>query len=326
MSFFTLLKARLKIIVGIGTNHVSLTVMDSSFKSMMAEGDHFFEASGIRFHYRVGGHGPLIIAHSVGWGMPGQYLWNGIGPHLEKGHMVIYFEPRGNGQTSKPADETLMSSKIMAEDIEHLRTHLGLEMIPVLLGHSNGACIVLRYAEQHPARVEKLILIDAEIHDSPPNNHIQQWVARRKEDPVYGPALVALGGAMKSPPQTDEDFAVMVREILPWYFTDTAHVATLQAHIDNGAVGPGVWAFLRQSRLDREPENRLPHVADGGLVRAKTLIVWGSEDAMCGLVAARAVADAIPDAKLVLIDDVGHMGWIEKPNVFWTEVDEFLKP
>jgi pimeloyl-ACP methyl ester carboxylesterase len=299
--------------------------MDSVSKSVMVKGDHFFEASGIRFHYRVGGHGPLLIAHSVGWGMPGQYIWNGMGPHLEKEHTVIYFEPRGNGQTSKPADETLMSSKIMAEDIEHLRTHLNLETIPVLLGHSNGACIVLRYAEQHALRVEKLVLIDAEIHDSPPNDHFQQWAARRKDDPVYGLALVALGGAMQSPPQTDEDFVAMMREILPWYFSDTRHVATLQAHIDDGVVGPCVWAFLRQSKLDRELENRLPHVADGGRVKAKTLIVWGNEDAMCSLAAARAVAEAVPGAKLVLIDDVGHMGWIEKPDVFWAEMDEFLK-
>lgn len=39
---------------------------------------------------------------------------------------------------------------------------------------------------------------------------------------------------------------------------------------------------------DREPGNRCPHVADEGEVRAETLVVWGREDAMCSLVAARA--------------------------------------
>lgn len=292
---------------------------------VLTEGDHFFQADGITFHYRVGGtFGPLLIAHSVGWGMPGSYLWNGMGSHLEKSHTVVYFEPRGNGQSSRPSDETAMSSRIMVEDIEHLRLHLGVDSIPVLLGHSNGACIVLRYAEQHPERVEKLILIDAEIHDAPPNDHLQQWAAKRKDDPVYGPALGALATAFKSPPQTDDEFVSMMEVILPWYFSDMQHVNILKKHIDAEVTPPGVWSFLRQGRLDREAENRLPHVADGGLVKAKTLVIWGREDAMCSTVAARAVADAILGSKLVVVDGGGHMPWIEKPVEFWAEVNTFL--
>jgi pimeloyl-ACP methyl ester carboxylesterase len=291
----------------------------------LTEGDHFFQADGITFHYRVGGNsGPLLIAHSVGWGMPGSYLWNGMGPHLEQSHTVVYFEPRGNGQSSRPSDETAMSSRIMAEDIEHLRLHLGIDSIPALLGHSNGACIVLRYAEQHPERVVKLILIDAEIHDAPLNVHLQQWAAKRKDDPVYGPALRALKTAFKSPPQTDEEFVSMMEVILPWYFSNVQHVEALKKQIDAEVTPPGVWSF-RQGHLDREPENRLPHVADGGLVTAKTLVIWGSEDAMCSTVAAKAVADAIPESKLVLVDGVGHMPWIEKPVDFWVEVNAFLE-
>ena len=287
-------------------------------------GDHFFEADHVRFHYRVGGSGPLIIAHSVGWGMPGSYLWNGLGPHLEQNHTVIYFEPRANGQTSKPSDETSMSSKMMAEDIEHLRKHLGVDIIPVLLGHSNGACIVLRYAEVHPTHVGKLILIDAEIHDSPPNDNFQQWAAKRKDDPVYSEALAALAGAMQNPPSDDAGFAEMMERILPWYFSDTTHVSTLQKHIDAEVTPPGVWAFLRQSKFDREPANRLPHVGDGRKVTAKTLILWGKEDAMCSLTAANSVAQAIDDASLILVDFAGHMPWIEKPDEFWKAVDDFL--
>lgn len=291
----------------------------------LTEGDHFFEAEGITFHYRVGGtSGPVFVAHSVGWGMPGSYLWNGMGPHLEKSHTVVYFEPRGNGQSSKPADENAMTSRVMAADIEHLRKHLGLDSIPALLGHSNGACIVLRYAEQYPDRVRNLILIDAEIQDAPPNDNFQSWAARRKDDPDYGPAVAGLTTAFQSPPQTDEAFAQMMDTILPWYFSDLSHVDTLRRHITPDLTPPRVWAFLRQGPLDRRPENKCPHVADGGLVKARTLVVWGAEDAMCSLVAGRAVAEAIPGARLVVFDGCGHFPWIEKREAFFTEVDAFL--
>jgi pimeloyl-ACP methyl ester carboxylesterase len=297
--------------------------MDKMSASTTTEGDHFFEADGIFFHYRVGGEGPLVVAHSVGWGMPAQYLWNGLGPRLEKDHKVVYFEPRGNGQSSQPADETTMSSKVMAEDIEHLRQHLDLDAFPVLLGHSNGACIVLRYAEQHPSRVTKLALIDAEIHDSPPNDNFKQWMEKRKDDPIYGPAVAALAAAMKKPPQSDDDFATLMGNILPYYFSDPANAATLSKHIEHAQLS--VWTYLHQSSLDRKPENVLPHVVDGGKVLAKTLVIWGDEDAVCSVTAARAVAEAIPEAKLVMIEGIGHVPWIEKPDVFWSEMDMFIR-
>jgi pimeloyl-ACP methyl ester carboxylesterase len=292
----------------------------------LTEGDHFFEAEGITFHYRVGGtSGPVFVAHSVGWGMPGSYLWNGMGSHLEKSYTVVYFEPRGNGQSSRPADESAMTSKVMADDIEHLRKHLDLDSIPVLLGHSNGACIILRYAEQYPDRVERLILIDAEIHDAPPNDNFQSWVAKRKDDPHYGPALAGLMGAFQSPPQTDEAFGQMMDTILPYYFSNLSYVDTFKKHMSPDATPPRAWAFLHQGPVDRKPENKCPHVADGGLVKAKTLVVWGAEDPLCSLVAAEAVAGAVPGAKLVVFDGCGHFPWIEKREGFWKEVDAFLE-
>ncbi|OIW32746.1 alpha/beta-hydrolase [Coniochaeta ligniaria NRRL 30616] len=291
----------------------------------LTEGDHFFSAEGITFHYRVGGSsGPIFIAHSVGWGMPGSYLWNGLGPHLEKSHTVVYLEPRGNGQSSQPADEGAMSSRIMAADIEHLRQHLGLDSIPVLFGHSNGACIALRYAEQYPDRVQNLILVSAEVQDFPSNDNLKTWAAKRKDDPVYGPAVAGLARAFKSPPQTDAGFAQMMDTILPWYFSDVRHVDTLRGHMSPDVTPPRVWPFLRQGPLDKRAENKCPHVADGGLVKARTLVVWGAEDAMCSVDAGRAVAGAVTGARLVVFEGCGHFPWIEEGEGFFREVDAFL--
>ncbi|KAJ9149036.1 Alpha/beta-hydrolase [Pleurostoma richardsiae] len=292
--------------------------------SPLSDGDHFFNADSVTFHYRVRGSGPILVAQSVGWGMPGSYLWNGMGPRLERAHTVVYFEPRGNGGSSQPIDEATMTSGTMAEDLEHLRAQLGLESFPALLGHSNGACIALRYAEQHPQRVKKLVLIDAEIQDAPANDSFATWAAKRKDDPVYGAALHMLQGMFVAPPQTDEAFAEGMDKILPWYFSDQRNVEVFRAGMSEEGSRPSVWPFLRQGSQDRQPENRLLHVAEGGKVTARTLVIWGREDAMCSLVAAKAVAGAIKGAKLVLVDGAGHMPWIEKPELFHKEVDMFL--
>ncbi len=161
-------------------------------ETSLSEGDHFFSTDDITLHYRVGGSGPIIVATSVGWGLPGCYLWNTLGPELEKHHLVIYLEPRGNGKSSHPHDDSTMASRDMVDDIESLRKHLGLDVIPALLGHSNGACIALGFAEKNPDRLEKLILIDAEIHDGPPSTNYQGWASKRRDLPEYSAAYQSM--------------------------------------------------------------------------------------------------------------------------------------
>jgi len=51
--------------------------------------NHYFEANGINFHYTLRGtRGPILVAHSVGWGPSAAYLWNLFQP-LEKHFTVV---------------------------------------------------------------------------------------------------------------------------------------------------------------------------------------------------------------------------------------------
>ncbi|KAH7401162.1 Alpha/Beta hydrolase protein, partial [Phaeosphaeria sp. MPI-PUGE-AT-0046c] len=289
------------------------------------EGDHFFDSNGVRLNYRVAGQGDLVfVAHSVGWGAPASYLRNGFGLHLEEEYTMVYMVPRGNGHSGRPADEGAMSSGTMAEDIEGLRKHLGLGSIPVLFGHSNGACIVLRYAERYPTRVTKLVLVDAQVHDSPPNDSFEQWVAKRKDDPDFGPALAALASARTNPPTTDDEFVQVLVKAGPYHFHKASAAAIYEKQCDLEETPARLWAFLTQSACDNKPENRLPHVAEASLVTAQTLVIWGKEDTMCSLTAANAMAQAISGAELVIFDECGHIPWVEQLNKFLDVLKAFL--
>ncbi|OAK97955.1 alpha/beta-hydrolase [Phaeosphaeriaceae sp. SRC1lsM3a] len=288
-------------------------------------GDHFFDNNGVRLNYSVAGQGGTVfVAHSVGWGAPASYLRNGFGRYLEEDYTMVYMVPRGNGHSGRPTDEGAMSSGTMAEDIEGLRKHLGLDTIPILFGHSNGACIVLRYAEQYPSRVTKLILVDAQIHDSPPNDSFEKWAAKRKDDPEFGPALEALASARTNPPATDDEFVQVLVKAGPYHFYKASAAAIYEKQCDLNETPASLWAFLMQSACDIRPENRLPHVADAGLVTAQTLVVWGKEDTMCSLTAANAVAKAISRAKLIIFDECGHIPWVEQLDKFMSVLRQFL--
>lgn len=296
------------------------------YNSALTEGNHFFESNGVRLNYRVAGQGKSVfVAHAVGWGSPGSYLRKGFGYSLETDYTMVYVIPRGNGNSGRPVDETAMSSRVMAEDIEQLRLHLGLDTIPVLFGHSSGAAIVLRYAEQYPTCVTKLILVGAQTHDSPPNDEFQQWATKRKDDPIFGPALAALTSARQSPPATDDEFVEALAKSSPYYFSDPKAAALFQEHSDLEDTPVRVWALVHNSAADSKPENRLPHVADAGRVTAKTLVLWGKDDPMCSLTAANALAEGINDAELVVFEQCGHIPWVEKREEFMSILRAFLQ-
>ena len=291
-------------------------------ESPLSNGDHFFEADGVRFHYLVRGNGPLVIVQSVGWGMPGAFIWNDMGPHLEEKNTTIYFEPRGNGESSRPTDSATMTAKNMAEDLEHLRKHLGLESFPVLLGGSHAGAISLRYAERYPSRVAKLVLASTQIMDGPPNTNTQDWIKKRQDDPAYATAVAKLleifGGAA---PQTDEEFGKSMDILLPWYFSNTSKAEIVRQAL-RGTL-PSIYAFQTNIN-DAKPENRLPHVSEAGNIEAKTLILLGDEDPMCSKEAAHAIGAGIRNSKLVIVPSAGHFSWIENPTVFWNEFNAFV--
>jgi len=286
----------------------------------ITSGDHYFEADDVRFHYRVRGSGPVFVVQSVGWGPSAAYLWNSLKP-LEERFTVVYFEPRATGLSSKPLDETRMSSTVKAHDLEHLRNELGLEAFPSLFGHSNGGCIATAYAIMHPGCVEKLLLMDPEINGDTPDDTFAKFAEKRKDDPVYGPALQALMGARTNPPQTDEAFLDVLNKILPYYFDDTTKAEVLAGSMEVDKAPLSLFSFLRQGKLDREAPFK--HVADAGKITARTLILQGRDDAFCSLQRSTELQQQVPDSELVVFE-CGHFPVIEKPEEFWKAVNWFL--
>jgi pimeloyl-ACP methyl ester carboxylesterase len=95
--------------------------------------------------------------------------WAGMADTLAPAYRLIAYDLRGRGESDKP--EKGYSLEIHGEDLGRLLDHFKLKTA-VVMGHSLGAHIALRFAAKHPARVSKLVLVDggldvrAEIFDS----------------------------------------------------------------------------------------------------------------------------------------------------------------
>ncbi len=83
--------------------------------------------------------------------------WASVADVLSPAHRLIAYDLRGRGESDKP--DKGYSLAVHGDDLEGLLDHFGLEKA-VLIGHSLGAHIAVRFAATRPQRVAKLVLVD----------------------------------------------------------------------------------------------------------------------------------------------------------------------
>ncbi len=107
----------------------------------------------------AGGGPPLLLLH----GHPHTHaLWHAVAPLLARDFTVVVPDLRGYGESSKPPttpDHEPYSKRAMARDMVALMRYFGFERFAVA-GHDRGGRVAYRLALDHPARVEKLAVLD----------------------------------------------------------------------------------------------------------------------------------------------------------------------
>lgn len=96
----------------------------------------------------------MVLIHGLG---SSAMVWDGLAPYLMGTFKVLRFELAGHGETRPMPDPTIAG--------EVLRLHEFLQANdlprPTLVGHGLGGMIALQYGLDHPADVDRLILMDA---------------------------------------------------------------------------------------------------------------------------------------------------------------------
>ena len=118
------------------------------------------QVNGIDINGVVGGSGPaLLLLH----GAPqSHFIWHKIANQLAEKFTVVATDLRGYGDSSKPQgwpDHGNYSKRVMAQDQVEVMQQLGFEHF-FLVGHDRGARVAHRLAMDHPARVDKLVVLD----------------------------------------------------------------------------------------------------------------------------------------------------------------------
>ena len=124
---------------------------------MSAAGQHVHLCTGIDLYYAVAGQGEptLVFLHGGGgWSDHWQLQW----PACAAFTRVLACDLRGHGRSAAPRGRYTIETFV--DDLNALLAHLAIQR-PILVGHSLGGTIALRYAFDFPEEVAGLVVVDA---------------------------------------------------------------------------------------------------------------------------------------------------------------------
>lgn len=256
-------------------------------------------ANGIVQHVATAGHATapaVLLIHGLGWDGD---LWSARLPALAAaGRYAVAPDLRGMGRTEKPA--TCYTIDLYAADMEALLDALGVARAAVV-GFSLGGMIAMRLAERRPDRV--------------------------------GAAVFACCGAASSPEAEASVEAMLARADAQGRYGFAAEQAAAVWHPDWAAAHPRAvadfvaWrAGMDQAALHRAFRSPFGYDLRGALpgIAVPARVIAAADDAFVPVATAEAIAAALPDADLVVIEGAGHMCSIEKPAAFDAALHGFL--
>jgi pimeloyl-ACP methyl ester carboxylesterase len=193
-----------------------------------------------------------------------------------------------------------------ADFIERYLDLVAVERVSLVM-HDWGS-VGLAFAQRHPERIARLVVIDA-IPFLP--GYRWHRTARLWRAPLLGE--LAMGATTRALMRYGTREARPGREPMPDAWLDTVF-----DHFDQGTQR----AILRLYRS--APSDVL--AAAGARLATLTmpaLVVWGEADPYIPARFGRAFAQALPDAELLELADAGHWPWFDRPDII-DRVADFL--
>jgi len=247
---------------------------------------------------------PVVLLH----GITGHArVWDHLAARLVPGRRVLALDQRGHGD-SDPAPDDDYRVGTMADDVAAFVGSLRLDRF-ALLGHSMGGRIAIKYAADHAARLERLVIVDI----GPDIN--LAGLQRVRDMMANAPERIE-----------SEEWAVeYIRRANPLQDVDMLR-ERVRHGLRRAPDGELTWKYakglrdmMREGRRDAvdlwEPLPRIP---------CPTLIVRGAESDILSAEVAKQMAERLPDGRVVEIAGAGHTVPADRPEEFVRQIRAFL--
>ncbi|HEU5050711.1 MAG TPA: alpha/beta fold hydrolase [Gemmatimonadales bacterium] len=255
--------------------------------------------NGVNIAVDTAGAGPAILfIHGYPFD---RTLWRHQVEHL-RGWRRIAPDLRGMGLSDAPDLGYSMST--YADDLAALLETLGVDEV-VLCGLSMGGYVALEFVRRWRRRVRGLVLMDTRADaDTPEGRKAREAAAAQARE----------GGA-----------AAIAASMLPKVFAggSAAEVGPAWQRVEGMILATPVPGIVGALTAMRERPDSTPLLE--ALAGLPVLVVSGEDDRIIPATTARAMAEAIPGARLELIAGAGHLPPIERPAETTRVLGDFLK-
>lgn len=281
--------------------------------AIFAQQSGYAHSGGVDIHYTVYGeeNEPLLLINGgPGFSSEG---FSGLAEKLAEQYQVILYDQRGTGKSVMDSVNTgNMTMALMADDLEALREHLGLERWTIL-GHSFGGVLANYYTALHPGRVKGIIASSSGGLDL---QFLEYFDIRQQLSPMEADSLafwtsrIAGGDATGYADRKRREFLAAA------YLYDDRHIPVIAERLGEGnlVINGLIWRDLRSMEFDVTEEL-------AGFT-GPVLIIQGRQDVIPGETGRRAL-EVFPDAELVILEECGHYGWVEQPERYFKEIFSF---
>lgn len=265
-------------------------------------------------YYEIQGQGsPLVFIHGA-WSS--HRWWKYQISTFSSKYWVLTYDLRGHGQSSSLIDEYSVFS--LAQDLNFILNNMGIAET-VLIGWSLGGMIAIEYYFYQPQAIKALILISTRAQRQPIWNR-KIWLAYLRARLNF---MMNLSAPRKFNLQeaTFPDEKLRMQEEFKKMFSTTISPevnAWIKDDFKNFTfnnfwqIAKNLWDWeISQEKLEK--------------IHIPTLILVGEKDQITPLYFAESIHQAIPNSRLIIIKDAGHLLPIEHPHLVNSHIAEFLK-
>ena len=237
---------------------------------------------------------PLVLLHAFPLSSA---MWDGLSLPCR----VITPDQRGFGRS--PLGEDAPSLGACADDVVALLDRLGLDQV-VLGGLSMGGYVAMELLRRAPERVAALLLADTKAQaDTAEQRAGRLRTAETAEREGTGQLADTMLPALLGPTSLDRRPEVVSR-VRGW--VEAAPPATVAWASRAMAARPDSFEVLRSTDVP-------------------ALVVVGEQDALSPVAQAQEMADALPQGRLLVVPEAGHLSAVEDPGAFGAGVTGFLE-
>ena len=258
----------------------------------------------INIYYEVHGEGEALVLIMGYGGSSGQ--WFRQIPDLSRECSVVGFDNRGTGRSDKP--DVPYSMEMMAGDIAGLLEAIGIDAAHIY-GVSMGGMIAQDFALRYPDRVISLILgctTCGGTHTIMPDAEAMTLLF----DMERMKRLTPEQGAREALPfMCSQEFIDNNPDIVEQFIAKAVEYVT------------PLHGFVRQAEaiMGHDTYDQLPQI------KAPTLVISGTADRLVPIENSRLLASRIPNAELVIMENMGHGYFIEAAEEANQIILDFLR-